>query len=244
MQPPAKSYGARAPELWGMNNQTIILAGASSGIGLAAAQRLAAEGASVCITGRNPAKLTASGLPHAVVDSRDRAALDAFFAGRGAFDHLVVSLSSNKGLGPFSALDLSDLREGFEAKFWAALHTVQAALPYVRKSITLITAISATGRLPGTSGIGAINGALEIMVPIWARELAPVRINAVSPGVIDTPWWDFIPAADKAAAFEQYAAQIPLRRVGRASDVAEAIDFLIRAEYVTGRIVVVDGGLG
>lgn len=244
MQDAAYTFGARPRDLCLMKNQTIILAGASSGIGLASARRLSAEGASVFITGRSAEKLAASGFPHAAVDSRDRAALDTFFASRGAFDHLVVSLSSHKGLGPFASLDLAELREGFDEKFWSALQTVQAALPYVRRSVTLMTAISATGRMPGTSGIGAVNGALELMVPIWARELAPLRVNAVSPGVIDTPWWDFVPAADRAAAFEQYAAQIPLKRVGRAEDVAEAVAFLVRAEYVTGRAIVVDGGLG
>lgn len=244
MQVPAYAAGVPAGDLWIMKNQTIILAGASSGIGLASAQRLASEGASVFVTGRSLDKLAATGFPHAVVDSSDRAALDTFFAARGAFDHLVVSLGSHKGLGPFASLDLSDLREAFNEKYWSALHTVQAALPYVRRSITVLTAISATGRMPGTSGIGAVNGALELMVPIWARELAPVRVNAVSPGVIDTPWWDFVPATERAAAFGQYAAQIPLKRVGRAEDVAEAVAFLIRAEYVTGRAIVVDGGLG
>lgn len=237
-----------AGDLWVMNNtlinQKIVVAGASSGIGLASARLLAAEGAAVTITGRDPQKLEASGLPSAVLDSRKRKELDIFFGGFGSFDHLVVSLGSRKGLGPFAQLSLSDLHEGFEEKYWAMLHTVQAALPFVTGSITVLTAISATGRMPGTSGIGAVNGALEIMVPIWARELAPVRVNAVSPGVIDTPWWDFLPVADREAAFKQYATQIPLRRVGRAEEIAEVVRFLVGATYVTGRVIVADGGLG
>jgi NAD(P)-dependent dehydrogenase (short-subunit alcohol dehydrogenase family) len=227
-----------------LQHQKIVVAGASSGIGLASAQRLASEGASVTITGRDPQKLAASGLPSAVVDSRNREDLDRFFAGLGSFHHLVVSLASRRGLGQLAQLSLSDVREGFEEKYWAAVNTVQAALPYVTGSITVLTAVSASARMPGTSGIAAVNGALEIMVPIWARELAPVRVNAVSPGVIDTPWWDFLPAADRAAAFEQYAAQIPLRRVGRAEEIADVVRFLVGATYVTGRIIVADGGLG
>ena len=226
-----------------LQHQKIIVAGASSGIGLASARLLTAEGASVTVTGRNPTKLAATGLPSAVVDSRRREDLDTFFSGIGAFDHLVVALGSARGLGPFAQMALSDLREGFEEKYWAALHTVQAALPFVSGSVTLLTAITATGRIPGTSGIGAYNGALEIMVPIWARELAPVRFNAVSPGVIDTPWWDFLPPADRQAAFDQYATQIPLGRVGKAEDVAEVVGFLVKAAYVTGRVVVCDGGM-
>ncbi|TDX01249.1 SDR family oxidoreductase [Dinghuibacter silviterrae] len=227
-----------------LSNQKIVLAGASSGIGLASARLLASEGADVTITGRDPQKLAASGLSSAVVDSRNREELDAFFAGIGSFDHLVVSLASRRGLGPLAQLSLADVREGFEEKFFAVAHTVQAALPYVTGSITVLSAVSASARMPGTSGIAAVNGALEIMVPIWARELAPVRVNAVSPGVIDTPWWDFLPAADRAAAFAQYSLQIPLKRVGRAEEIADVVRSLVGATYVTGRVIVADGGLG
>ena len=235
-----------------MNNtiqhKKIVVAGATSGIGLASASLLAAEGASVTITGRDAGKLVAAralGLSAVSLDSRNREALDTFFAGFGSLDHLVVSLGSHRGLGPFAQLSLSDLKEGFEEKFFSVLNTVQAALPYLSSdaSVTVLTAVSGSGRMPGTSGIGAVNGALEIMVPIMAKELAPLRVNAVSPGLVDTPWWDFMPEDDRRAAFDQYSALIPLKRVGRASEIAEVVAFLVRATYVTGRVVVADGGL-
>jgi NAD(P)-dependent dehydrogenase (short-subunit alcohol dehydrogenase family) len=229
-----------------IQHKKIVVARATSGIGLASASLLAAEGASVTITGRDAGKLAAAralGLNAVSLDSRNRDDLDTFFAGFGALDHLVVSLGSHRGLGPFGGLSLSDLKEGFEEKFFSVLHTVQAALPYVTASVTILTAVSGSGRMPGTSGIGAVNGGLEIMVPIMAKELAPLRVNAVSPGLVDTPWWDFMPEADRRAAFEQYSGLIPLKRVGRASEIAEVVAFLVKATYVTGRVVVADGGM-
>jgi NAD(P)-dependent dehydrogenase (short-subunit alcohol dehydrogenase family) len=110
-------------------------------------------------------------------------------------------------------------------------------------SITLITAISATAQMPGTAGLAAINGGLEIMVPILARELKPLRVNAVSPGVIDTPWWDFLPEATKKAAFSELASRVAVGRVGRPEEVASTIRHLITTEYINGVIVGCHGGL-
>lgn len=112
----------------------------------------------------------------------------------GHIDHLVVALSGGKGIGNFRELDLNDLRKGFEGKFFHQLQTAQSVLPFIAKkgSITFITSISSKSKAIGTSGLGAINGALEVMIPTLAKELKPLRINAVAPGVINTAWWDFL----------------------------------------------------
>lgn len=230
-------------------NTRIVVAGGSSGIGLATATLLTAENAHVTITGRSAGRLqeavkTIPGGTAAVVDGNDRKSLDDFFAAQGSIDHLVIALSGAKGAGMFKDLSLDELRAGFEGKFWPQLQTLQAALPYMRPggSITLITAISAIAKSPGTSGLAAINGALELMVPGLAKELQPLRVNAVSPGVVDTPWWDFLPAAAKADTFNQYAAQLPTGKVAAASDVAEAVIFLMRNSNTTGTVLRCDGG--
>ena len=229
-------------------NKKIIVTGGSSGIGLAAAIQFKQQQAQVTVTGRNPVKLKSAaetGLQTVVVDSIDRRALDSFFKAQGMIDHLVISLSGSKGIGNFSELSLQVLREGFEEKYWANLNTIQAALPFINNggSITVVTAISATAQLPGTSGLAAINGALEIMIAVWAKEMPHIRINAVSPGVVDTSWWDFLPEQAKQETFKQYATQIPAGRVGQPDEIANAILFLAGNQFMTGKVIGCDGGM-
>ncbi|HEX7689378.1 MAG TPA: SDR family oxidoreductase, partial [Burkholderiaceae bacterium] len=179
------------------------------------------------------------------LDATDRAALDAFFRDTGPVDHLVLTLSGGEGAGEFARLDLQALRRGFEAKFWPQLETVQAALPALATaaSITFVTAVSARIARPGTTGLAAINGALEAMVGGLARELAPRRVNAVSPGVIDTAWWSRAPAAVREAVFDEQSRTLPVGRVGRPEDVAQSVLFMATNGFTTGSIVECDGGL-
>ena len=234
-----------------MQNARIAIFGGSSGIGLATAQRLARAGAEIWITGRDSDKLAAAaktigGKTHAhQLDATDRAAIEAFFAATGALDHLILTLSGGDGAGPFAELDLAALHRGFAAKFWPHLNTAQAAVPHLRPggSITFVTAASAGGHLPGTSGLAAINGALNAMIPVLAVELKPLRVNAVSPGAIDTAWWDRWPAEQKAALFADLAATSPVGRVGQAEDIADAIAFVTGNGFVTGQVIQCDGGI-
>ena len=234
-----------------LTDQTIVVMGGSSGIGLATAHAAAEAGALVIVAGRNRDKLAlavagrgdkARGEP---IDASDRGALDAFFARVNHLDHLVIAASGGVGAGPFTKLVRDQLAHGFDAKFWVQWQCAQAALPYLSEqgSITFVIANSARMGNPGTSGLAAINGALAAMVLPLAHELGPVRVNAVSPGVIDTPWWDKQPEELKHRLFEQIAASVPVRRIGRAEEVADAIVFLAGNSYVTGVILDVDGGM-
>jgi NAD(P)-dependent dehydrogenase (short-subunit alcohol dehydrogenase family) len=231
-----------------LQNKKIVVAGGSSGIGLSTARRLKDAGAVVTVTGRNAEKLNKAntlGLSTAQLDSSKPAALETFFTSHGNIDHLVITVGGSKGMGNFQELSMEDLQGGFEEKFWPQLYTLKAALPYLQRngSATLITAISSTAKLPGTSGLAAINAALESMIPILSKELRPLRVNAVSPGVIDTEWWNFAPEKTKNDAFEKYASQTDVGRIGRPDDIAHAIHFLIENEYMTGEVIVCDGGL-
>jgi NAD(P)-dependent dehydrogenase (short-subunit alcohol dehydrogenase family) len=179
-----------------------VVVGASSGIGRASAELLARSGHEVLAIGRDRAKLAdlereAAGpayggrLSVRAADASDVAETRSAFEAFGSFAHLVLALSSARGRGLLATLDLAELRAGFEGKYWPHVATLQASLPFLDAagSITLITAGSSGAAYPGTAGLAAINGALEAMVPVLAVELAPRRVNAVSPGIIDTPWW-------------------------------------------------------
>jgi NAD(P)-dependent dehydrogenase (short-subunit alcohol dehydrogenase family) len=233
-----------------LEKKKIVVAGGSSGIGLALTQQLMEEKAMVTVLGRNPDKLAALRASHPEVntvalDARDRNALDDFFKNNQPIDHLVLALSGSKGGGPFRTLPLGELQEGFDNKFWPQLQTLQAALPYLPTSgsVTFITAISATAQMPGSAGLAAINGALEIMVPILSKELKPLRVNAVSPGVIDTPWWDFLPADAKNQVFADFSSRVSVGRIGRPEEVAAIIRSVITNEYINGAVIGCHGGL-
>lgn len=222
----------------------VVIMGGTSGIGLATARRLHADGAEVIVTGRDPVKLTAVRdrvTATEQVDGTVESDVAAFFDRTGEVDHLVLAFSPGSiGLGPVRATSMTDIRAAFDGKLFPYLFALQNA--QVTDSITMITAASARAAIPGTTALAAVNGALERIVPPLAAELAPLRVNAVSPGVVDTPWWSFLPEEQKQSQFAATADGVPMNRVGNPDDVAEAVRYLLGATYVTGTILPVDGG--
>jgi NAD(P)-dependent dehydrogenase (short-subunit alcohol dehydrogenase family) len=230
-----------------------VVIGGTAGIGLAAARLLAARGHRVTVVGRDPdrlkralAELDGRDVQGRIASATDRAALDALFAELGAVDDLVVTAPGTGAPGTLAELDLGTLEEAFRTKFSGLTNAIQAALPHLASSgsITLVSAASAQTALAGTAGLAAVNGAVETLVPTLALELAPIRVNCVSPGVIDTEWWDrVVPPEQRAAAMESFVAGTPVGRVGTAEDVADVIALLVRNGYLTGTVIPVDGGL-
>ncbi|RKP49589.1 SDR family oxidoreductase [Pararobbsia silviterrae] len=228
-----------------------VVMGGTSGIGLATAQRLHASGMRVTVTGRDAARLDTAriaigGDAYATpLDASDADAVKAFFAHIGPFDHLVLALGGGKGFGPFRGLPIDDVLGGFTSKTLPHFACAQAALGTIRErgSITFVTAVSAQMASPGTAGLAAVNGAISCAVPTLAVELRPLRVNAVSPGVVDTPWWDALPADQRAAALAGFAEKAPAGRVGTPDDIAKTLAFLIDNSFMTGQTVICDGGL-
>jgi NAD(P)-dependent dehydrogenase (short-subunit alcohol dehydrogenase family) len=181
----------------------VVVMGGTSGIGLAAAESLTAAGAEVIVTGRDPERLAAvkdrvAGAEQ--VDGASESAVAEFFERVGSLDHLVLAFSPGAvGLGPLASLSLSDIRAAFDGKFFGYLAAIRTAR--VTGSITMVSAATARAAVPGTVTFAAVNGAVERIVSPLAAELSPVRVNAVAPGVIDTPWWSFLPEDQKETQF-------------------------------------------
>ncbi len=211
---------------------------------------LVEAGANVAVTGRSADKVKVAvaqlgkQATGAVVDATSLPHIRKFFQEYGSFQHLVIAVSGAGGAGAFPSLDLDALRNGFEGKFWPQVAIAQASLDTLQRdgSLTFITAGSARAAFPETAGLAAINGALNAMVPSLALELRPLRVNAVSPGIIATSWWDQVPAQFRDTFFAQTAATVPVGRVGQPEDVAQAIVFLIQNSFMTGTIIDCDGG--
>jgi NAD(P)-dependent dehydrogenase (short-subunit alcohol dehydrogenase family) len=236
-------------QLPSLEGRRAVVAGGTSGIGEAAAAAFVQAGASVLVCGRDAERLSAStarsGAEGVVADAASAEGRVALAQRAGSVDHLVLALSGASGGGAFAELDLEQLAAGFDGKLWPQLAVLQALLGQLTDSasVVFVTAGSARGALAGTSGLAAINGALEAMVGPLATELSPRRVNAVSPGVIDTPWWDGMPAEQRDATMATFAHACPAGRIGHPADVADAIVFAATNPYMTGAVLPVDGGL-
>lgn len=230
-----------------LNKTRVLVLGGSSGIGLAAAAAAVEAGASVTIASRSQSKLDAAlaelgaDACAVVLDTGDEAAVERFFAEVAPWDHIVVSAAQTPS-GPVRTLSLADAKTAMDSKFWGAYRVARAAKINDGGSLTFVSGFLSIR--PSASSVlqGAINAALEALARGLALELAPVRVNAVSPGLIATPLWAGMAEEKRAAMFAGAAQRLPARRVGQPVDIANAMLFLMTTPFATGSTVRVDGG--
>ena len=232
-----------------LQSKTVVVLGGSSGMGLATARAAAAEGARVVITGRSREKLKAaqSQLPEDAIaeslDVADEVGTRALFERIGHVDHIFITaatVSFSSGLEN----SIDSLRPSMDTRFWGSLYAAKYGASRMKNggSITFMSGVSVVRPRPGASVGSASCGAVEAFARALAIELAPIRVNTIRPGFIDTPLIDEMAGERKRDLVAMQAARLPVKRIGTPEDIADAVLFLMKNGFVTGITLTVDGG--
>ncbi len=231
-----------------LKDQIVVVIGGTSGIGLATAVLAEEGGANVWAASRSADKIAACAAAHPAIhfeqlDTHDVAGLKALFDKVGPVSHIVgAATGADRTMAPFMEQTDEQFREAFN-KFWGYTNVVRQGVPQLlaNGSITLVSGTPARKCNPGMSSVSCTGNAVEGLTRALALELAPIRVNAVAPGIIDTGMFDRF-GDKKAAALENMGKNMLLGRVGLASEVAQAIILLMGNPYMTGTTIDVDGG--
>jgi NAD(P)-dependent dehydrogenase (short-subunit alcohol dehydrogenase family) len=234
----------------GLQGKRVVVLGGSSGIGLAVAQQVVEQGGELVIASSNAQRVQqaitklagkAEGQP---LDLTDEPGIRTFFEKLGSFDHLVYTAGDTLQLNEVATADLKHARHAFELRYWAVLAAVKYGSAHIRSggSIVLTTGIAAQRPRKGWVFGASVCGAIDALTRALAVELAPLRVNAVSPGVVRTNLWQHMPAHDREEMYQGVGKTLLVGRVGEAHEIARAYLFLMQEGFSTGQIVVVDGG--
>ena len=233
-----------------LNGKRVVVLGGTSGIGLATARAAAREGANVVVSSSSKARVEQAltdlpvGTEGHAVDLTDEPAVEALFAGLGQFDHLVYTAGDPLTLGGLDSLEFDAMRTALDVRVWGALSAAKHARAHLRPggSITLTT--GAAGRRPAAGWTVAAGccGAIESLTRALAVELAPIRVNAVMPGMVRTDLWAPVAGPDTQTLYEDTGRRLLVGRVGEPEDIAAAYLYLMRNGFSTGAIVELDGG--
>lgn len=222
--------------------ETIVVVGGSSGIGLATAKAASAEGAALIVVGRSPDKLEVAKAEIGQetktfqADVMDEASVKRVFQDIGYFDHLFIS-AQDATTAPLSETTLDQLRPTLNSKIWGAIHVVKCAASQIpaQGSITFISGLAGRRGYSGLAVAGAANAGIEALARNLAIELAPIRVNTVCAGVIDTAMLDKVFGDKRQATVEAIAAKLPVKRIGKPEEIADAILFLVGNGFVMGQ---------
>lgn len=233
-----------------LTGHRVVLLGGTSGIGLATAQAVSAQGAqAVVVSSRQNSvdralKELPSGTEGHAVDLADTDRTAAFLGSIGEFDHLVYTAGEPLALMPLDSLDMEAARSFFTLRFFSALNAVRAAAPHLRPggSVTLTSGTAKDRPGSGWAVAAAICGAVEALTKALAVELAPIRVNAVSPGVVRSPLWSALSEADRDEMYSSLGKSLLTGRVGEVEDIAQAYLYLVTQSNTTGTVMTIDGG--
>ena len=250
--PKSSPLGLKDMALADISNTRILIVGGSSGMGLALAKHALGAGAEVIIVGRNEDKLQRAStelqnpaLSTVAVDITQEAQVAALFERVGRLDHIVSTAADIEGAYELlPALDLKAAQRVVESKFYGPLLLAKYGAPKLspKGSITFTSGIAAYRPSARGSVVAAVNAALEGLVRALAVELAPIRVNAVSPGWVDTPIWTFVAGDRKDETLDAMAKRLPVGRVGQPEDIADAVGYLMGNGFTTGTTLHVEGG--
>lgn len=233
-----------------ISGQRVVVVGGTSGIGLATARAAADRGARIAVVSARQAsvqraleQLPAGSTGHAV-DVRDAAALQTVFEQIGELDHLVYTSGEALALTPVDDLDVAQARAFFEVRYFGVLGAVRAAAPRLSRSgsITLTGGSAGPRPQPGWAVAASICGAMEALTRELALELAPIRVNLVRPGVVESPLWSGMSETERDRLYQATANAVPVGHTGRVEEIALAYLYCMEQTYATGSIVAVDGG--
>jgi NAD(P)-dependent dehydrogenase (short-subunit alcohol dehydrogenase family) len=233
-----------------LHGQRIVVLGGTSGIGLATSAEAARLGAEVTVVSSRQAGVDKAlatlpaGTTGRAVDLNEPALVSALFDDLGDIDHLVYTAGEPLALMNVDDVDIDLARRAFGLRYFGALSAVHAAVPHLRAggSITLTTGVASDRPGPGWAVAASICGAVDALTRALAVELAPIRVNAVSPGVVRSPLWDSMSEADREQMYRDQAAHVPLGRVGEVEDIARGYLFFVGQSFATGTIMTLDGG--
>jgi NAD(P)-dependent dehydrogenase (short-subunit alcohol dehydrogenase family) len=231
-----------------LKDQTVLVIGRGSGLARAIVLAAHDAGGQVIAAGRGQEALVAAyagepGIATETVDLTDEASIAALGDRLGALDH-VVSTASARARGRIADLDRDAIRLSFDTKVIGPLMLAKHLAPRMSASgsFTLFSGVAAAKIAVGTLGVAITNAAADTLTRSLALELAPIRVNAISPGVIDTGAWDALGEQAKAAYFADISTRNPARRIGTPDDIAQGVLFAMTNTFLTGQTLHIDGG--